>query len=217
MLKGKLMASITVLSLGLVLSTTGATAKEIKIESGDTLSKLAKEHGITVQDFTRINGIANENLIFAGETLFTDENDKGAVNKVVAETPAETPAVVAEQPVETPVEVIAEPEATEAPVVAQAAPVTGGSAGEATSYIATGNLTATGTVPGVGRTIAVDPSVIPLGSSVYIEVPSMPQYNGTYVAEDTGGAVNGNIIDIFMGSQSEAIQFGRRAINFTVL
>lgn len=96
-------------------------------------------------------------------------------------------------------------------------PTSGGTNGQATAYVATGNKTATGTVPTPGRTIAVDPSVIPLGSLVRIEVPSMPQYSGVYRAEDTGGAVKGNIIDIFVGSDSAAIIFGRRAIKFTVL
>lgn len=89
--------------------------------------------------------------------------------------------------------------------------------GQATAYTATGNLTATGTTPGVHRTIAVDPSVIPLGSSVKITVPSAPAYSGVYIAEDTGGVVHGHIIDIFVGSDSEAIRFGRRAIQFEVL
>ena len=59
--------------------------------------------------------------------------------------------------------------------------------------------TASGTTPTAGRTIATDPSVIPLGSKVVI--------NGhTYVAEDTGGAINGNVIDVFFASHSEAFQ-----------
>lgn len=89
--------------------------------------------------------------------------------------------------------------------------------GQATAYVATGNLTATGTVPGVHRTIAVDPSVIPLGSSVKITVPGAPSYSGIYIAEDTGGVVHGNIIDIFVGSEPEAKNFGRQSITFQVL
>lgn len=67
-----------------------------------------------------------------------------------------------------------------------------------------GNITSTGTRPQVNRTIAVDPRVIPYGSKVYIEG------YGTYIAEDCGGAIKGNIIDIYMGSYNECIQFGRR-------
>ncbi|KXZ40617.1 protein of unknown function [Alkalithermobacter thermoalcaliphilus JW-YL-7 = DSM 7308] len=62
--------------------------------------------------------------------------------------------------------------------------------------------------PGV---IAVDPKVIPLGSTVYIE--SM----GIYRAEDTGGAVKGNKIDIYMESLEKARRFGRRTLKIYVL
>lgn len=62
-------------------------------------------------------------------------------------------------------------------------------------------ITATGTTATAGRTIAVDPSVIPLGSKVVID-------GHTYVAEDTGGGIKGNKIDIFMDSHREALNFG---------
>lgn len=61
--------------------------------------------------------------------------------------------------------------------------------------------TATGTAPKVGRTIAVDPDAIPLGSVVKIG-------GQEYVAEDTGGAIKGNRIDIFVADHSEAMAKG---------
>lgn len=62
-------------------------------------------------------------------------------------------------------------------------------------------LTSTGATPTPGRTIAVDPSVIPYGSKVVI--------NGhTYIAEDCGGSIKGNRIDILFGSHSDALVFG---------
>ena len=61
--------------------------------------------------------------------------------------------------------------------------------------------TSTGTVPMVGRTCAVDPTVIPYGSEVII--------NGqTYVAEDCGGAIKGNRVDILFATHQEALEFG---------
>lgn len=55
-----------------------------------------------------------------------------------------------------------------------------------------------------GRTIAVDPEVIPLGSIIEI--------NGAeYVAEDTGG-FKGNYVDIFFNSHSDALAFGKKNI-----
>lgn len=61
--------------------------------------------------------------------------------------------------------------------------------------------TASGTTPTPGRTIAVDPNVIPLGTHVVI--------NGhEYVAEDTGGAINQNRIDIAVATHKEALSKG---------
>lgn len=61
--------------------------------------------------------------------------------------------------------------------------------------------TATGTVPTVGRTIAVDPSVIPYGSEVMID-------GHVYVAEDCGGLINDKDIDILVETHDEANQLG---------
>ena len=52
-----------------------------------------------------------------------------------------------------------------------------------------------------GRTIAVDSSVIPLGSEIVID-------GHTYVAEDTGSAIKGNRIDIYFDTHQEALNFG---------
>lgn len=71
-----------------------------------------------------------------------------------------------------------------------------------THYAPTGNKTATGTVPKAGRTIAVDPDVIPLGTHVIIK-------GHEYIAEDTGGVIKGKIIDIFVNSEEEARNKGR--------
>ncbi|PTM59315.1 3D domain-containing protein [Desmospora activa] len=82
--------------------------------------------------------------------------------------------------------------------------------GQATGYTHTGNPTATGNMPKRG-TVAVDPSVIPLGTKLYI-----PGY-GQGVAQDTGGAVRGNIIDLFFETREEAIQWGRRNVTIYIL
>lgn len=62
-------------------------------------------------------------------------------------------------------------------------------------------ITAYGYQVTAGRTIAVDPKVIPIGSEVVI--------NGhTYVAEDVGGAIKENRIDIYFNTHQEALEFG---------
>jgi 3D (Asp-Asp-Asp) domain-containing protein len=82
---------------------------------------------------------------------------------------------------------------------------------EATAYCY-GNITKTGTNPVEGRTIAVDPEVIPLGSRVHVSCESWPEIDGTYIAEDTGGAIKGNIIDVYMADKGQCIQWGRRQV-----
>ncbi len=67
----------------------------------------------------------------------------------------------------------------------------------------TDGITATGTHATQGRTIAVDPNVIPYGSRVRIG-------EQIYVAEDTGGRIKGNHIDVFLNTHEEARQFGVR-------
>jgi 3D (Asp-Asp-Asp) domain-containing protein len=87
---------------------------------------------------------------------------------------------------------------------------------EATAYCY-GSVTKTGTSPVEGRTIAVDPEVIPLGSRVYVSCESWPEVNGWYIAEDTGGAIKGNIIDVYMQDYDTCLQFGRRQVEVRVL
>lgn len=72
-----------------------------------------------------------------------------------------------------------------------------------------GGRTAMGTRARVGE-IAVDPSVIPLGTRVYIEGV------GARRAEDTGGNIKGNTIDIYMNTQSECIRWGVRYVTIYI-
>ena len=62
-------------------------------------------------------------------------------------------------------------------------------------------ITATGTIATEGRTVAVDPTVIPYGSVLVI--------NGkTYVAEDCGSAIKSNKIDIYVDDHQKALELG---------
>lgn len=87
---------------------------------------------------------------------------------------------------------------------------------EATAYCYTGNRTYTGTWPVEGRTIAVDPEVVPLGSEVQVSCETWPEVNGWYTAEDTGRLVKGHIIDIYMKDRDQCIRWGRRQVKVQV-
>lgn len=65
--------------------------------------------------------------------------------------------------------------------------------------------------------VAVDPSVIPLGTKLYIEAVDGSWTYGYAVAGDTGGAIKGNRIDLFFNSNAEAMSFGRRQAKVYVL
>ena len=84
---------------------------------------------------------------------------------------------------------------------------------EATAYSITGT-TASGarTRPGI---VAADPSVLPLGSR--IRVHGAGAYSGVYIVMDTGPALNGREIDIFIPDGAEAKRFGRRRVQVEVL
>ena len=71
--------------------------------------------------------------------------------------------------------------------------------------------TSTGLKPKEGRTIAVDPKIIPYGSIVFI------QGYGYFIAEDCGGAIKENRIDIYTNSHEYAIQQGRKVAQVWIL
>ncbi len=62
--------------------------------------------------------------------------------------------------------------------------------------------------------VAADPRVLPLGSRIQINAGS---YSGNYTVTDTGGAVKGRKLDIWMPSCVEAVRFGRRSITVSRL
>ena len=78
----------------------------------------------------------------------------------------------------------------------------------ATAYTLQGT-TATGAPVGYG-VVAVDPSVIPLGTRLTI-----PGY-GEGVAADTGGAIQGAVIDLWFPTDADAASWGRRTVTITL-
>jgi 3D (Asp-Asp-Asp) domain-containing protein len=84
----------------------------------------------------------------------------------------------------------------------------------ATAYCK-GITTASGATVQTG-VAASDPALLPVGSVVQID--SLPtRYNGIYTVLDTGPAVQGRLVDLYMWSCYEALAFGRKPIHLTVL
>ena len=77
-------------------------------------------------------------------------------------------------------------------------------------------ITKTGTRAKVG-TIAVDPKVIPLGTKMYVEGLNGAKNYGLGTAEDIGGAIKGNIIDLYFDTHAETRQWGRQQVNVYIL
>lgn len=87
-------------------------------------------------------------------------------------------------------------------------------------------ITSSGRKAEVGRTVAVDPEVIPLGSRLKITFPQEYSHlDGIYIAEDTGRLIKGSSIDIFFGEDNKgstdindkAMDFGVRFVEVTIL
>lgn len=72
-------------------------------------------------------------------------------------------------------------------------------------------ITFSGTRATEGQTIAVDPKVIPLGSEVFVY-----ELRRTFIAEDTGGAIKGARIDLYMDQVQDAVKWGVRQVRVQV-
>jgi 3D (Asp-Asp-Asp) domain-containing protein len=92
-------------------------------------------------------------------------------------------------------------------------------AGARLAFSATAYCKGTTTASGVGvRTgiAASDPAILPVGSVVNIAADT-DKYNGIYTIMDTGPKVQGRILDLYMWSCHEALAFGRKNVQVTVL
>lgn len=91
---------------------------------------------------------------------------------------------------------------------------------KATAYTTEGYADKTNALGRVARpgTIAVDPRIIPMRSKVYVTSQNAKGWvYGTAVCEDTGGAIKGNIVDLFFSTRAECFSFGRRSARVYIL
>lgn len=168
-----------------------AAAKEsgwttIKVEKGDTVYSIARRFGTDVETVSRMNRLDDPSFIRAGQTLRVPHRKPTARGEKGESRPALLPITYGRDLGDfTLTAYTAGPEST----------------GKSPGHPAYG-ITSSGAPAVEGVTIAVDPSVIPIGSRVYIEGL------GYFVAQDTGSAIKGKRIDVFMNDLEEALQFG---------
>ena len=190
---------------------------------GDTLSVIAQATEISLDKLVEVNNISNADMIIVGNAIrlsadhtvvTVGEGEEQKSYDVTSEeeiVEVETPVEYYEEEVE---EVV-----VEEPVVEEVAPVQEVSTAgyqitvEATAYSTNQPSLSDYTYTGINlrqnpNVIAVDPSVIPLGSTVI--VPG-------YVAGDTGSAIIGNRIDVHITDLDAAWAFGRQGMTVTVL
>lgn len=171
-----------------------------KISAGDTMWGLSKRYGTSVADLMKVNG-KTSSYLRVGEVL---------IIPVGSTRVASQPAASYQQNAQT---VAGHAYARSVNAVASAY-------GPGNIMWQWGGHTYTGTKvrPGV---IAVDPSVIPLGSKVWVTgytSPLLPAGGFVATAEDTGGAIKGNRIDIYINSNQQSLrQFGLQDVQVYVL
>jgi 3D (Asp-Asp-Asp) domain-containing protein len=102
-----------------------------------------------------------------------------------------------------------------APADQSAAPAAGDRLAFAATAYCKGITTASGVAVQTGIA-AADPALLPVGSVIDISVPDTT-YSGIYTVMDTGPSVQGRVIDVYMWSCYEALDFGRTPIQLTVL
>ncbi|WP_210608247.1 LysM peptidoglycan-binding and 3D domain-containing protein [Priestia flexa] len=174
-----------------------APVSTYKVKPGDTLWSIAQRHGISVSRLQELNGLS-ANTIYINQVLKVNGSVAPApaapeVSNPVSSKP-QTPAPSENQEVKKEFQVVA---------TAYTAFCTGCSGITKTGIDLRANPNQ--------KVIAVDPSVIPLGSRVYVEG------YGEAIAGDTGGAIKGNRIDVFIPSQSEAMKWGRKTVTVKIL
>jgi 3D (Asp-Asp-Asp) domain-containing protein len=154
-------------------------ATEYQVNRGDTLFKIAKSFDISVDDLINANNITNANQLAVGQSLTIPILKTGGASSE------------------------GQPKLIKKVLNTTLTAYTAGfeSTGKKASHPTYG-ITYSGIKAKEGRTIAVDPTIIPLGSTVFIEGI------GIRKAEDVGSAIRGSRIDVFMNDLGQAQEFG---------
>ncbi|WP_186669891.1 3D domain-containing protein [Sporosarcina sp. BP05] len=187
-----------ILTIALLISGANegfASSSTYKVKKGDTLYKISQMHNTTVAKLKSWNNLKSD-IIHPNQKLSIVSNAKKS--KKVATTADKPPAKTVSRSTTT-------NDVKEFTVTA-------------TAYTAYCNgcsgITKTGINLRVNselKVIAVDPNVIKLGTKVHVEG------YGYAIAADTGGAIKGNKIDVFIPSKSGAYKWGRKKVKITII
>lgn len=206
---------------------------EYIVSKGDSLWKISKEYGVQVEQLKTWNQLTSD-MIHPGQKLALqarhEQEIKSEEVQKLQTSKEKEPETVAPEQSQAVEQKHTEPKAEQKTKVKvastepeEAAPEPEPAGGKemtvtATAYTAYCNgcsgVTATGLDLRANpnqKVIAVDPSVIPLGTKVHVEG------YGTAIAGDTGGAIKGSKIDIFMPSKKDALNFGRKTVKIKLL
>lgn len=182
------------------------------IVPGDTLAKISQKVNVSIANLVAWNNIASADHIYAGDVIALNEASKHLA-KVTTIQVAQTAQVapVAQQATKQ----VAQSQQAQAAPTNDVAKTLTMSATAYTAYCAgCSGVTANGTDlranPGL-KVVAVDPSIIPLGTKVWVEG------YGTAIAADTGGAIKGNKIDVFIPTEEGALAWGRKTVTVKIL
>lgn len=182
---------------------------QYNIEEGDSLWKIAQKFNVSIEELVEWNGLQSD-IIHAGQTLTIGGQAQAVTSQ--EETPEPEKSEPVKQEAEAKEAAPEEKNTSDQPAASKELTVT------ATAYTADCNgcsgVTATGKdlkADPNAKVIAVDPSVIPLGTKVYVEG------YGEAIASDTGGAIKGKKIDVFVPNKGDAMNWGTKQVKIKLL
>ncbi|PFN79161.1 peptidoglycan-binding protein [Bacillus sp. AFS076308] len=195
--------------------------KQYTVKQGDTLWDISMDNQITVSQLKEWNELHTD-LIHPGLNLLIFDSLNTVNNTVTEKQPIPAAQAHKENAPAVSATSTSNTSSKESVPAVPAASTNNTSSKEitvkATAYTASCEGCSGTTATGIdlkanpnAKVIAVDPSVIPLGSKVHVEG------YGEAVAGDTGGAIKGNRIDIFIPSEHDAINFGVKQVKVTIL
>jgi 3D (Asp-Asp-Asp) domain-containing protein len=166
---------------------------KVTVKKGNTVYRLAHQYGTTVKEISDINHLTNPSIIHVGQVLKIPQKSAKKFDHTKEKANRETVMALALPDL---------PRGSNLGEFTLTAYTAGHeSTGKRPEDVGYG-ITSSGETVADGVTIAVDPHVIPIGSRVYIEGI------GYRIAQDTGSAIKGHRIDVYMNDLEAARQFG---------